>query len=338
VRHRASFWQLGIFTVVAAAITAAVAYLIPWLPTSASREAGRITFIFWFVEWISIIIFAVVVAVIVYAVWKFRVKEGDLSDGPPIHGHTGLEIAWTAIPFVLVTSIAVVSAIVLSKNSQAGADPLRIKVIAQQFAWTYQYPNKQIYPVLRLPEFRHVELTITSKDVLHSFWVPQMFQKQDAVPGLPTHLVITPTKLGVFPVICVELCGLGHSTMRSETIVLSRVDYDKWYAGTVAAASAPAGGGAAAGLATFNQNGCGACHTFTAAKATGKIGPDLDKLKQEAATAGQPLDAFIKQSIDDPNAYIAPGYAKGVMPPTFKQQIPPDKLDQLVQYLAENAK
>jgi cytochrome c oxidase subunit 2 len=193
--------------------------------------------------------------------------------------------------------------------------------------------------VLRLPEYRHVELTITSKDVLHSFWVPQMFQKQDAVPGLPTHLVITPTRLGVFPVVCVALCGLGHSTMRSQTIVLSQVANDKWYTSGAAAAAAPAaGGGGASALATFNQNGCGACHTFTAAKSTGKIGPDLDKLKQAAATAGQPLDAFIKQSITDPNAYIAPGYAKGVMPPTFKQQIPADKLDQLVQYLAQNAK
>jgi cytochrome c oxidase subunit 2 len=339
VRHRASFLQLALFAVGSAVIMIIVAYAIPWLPYPASREAGRINFIFWFAEWISILIFAVVAAPLVYSLYAFRAKEDDWSDGPPTHGHTGLEIAWTAIPFLIVTAIAVASAVVLAKNGRAGTDPLRITVTGQQFAWTFTYPNGQTYPVLRLPQYRHVKLTLTSKDVLHSFWVPQLYQKQDVVPGLPTHLVVTPTRTGVYPVICVELCGLGHSTMRSEAIVMTESDYDAWYHNAGAAAAAPGGGGGAnAGLAVFNSNGCGACHTFTAAKAAGKVGPDLDKLKQEAAGAGQQLEAFIKESITDPDKYIAPGYQPHVMPATFGQSIPASKLDQLVQYLATNTK
>jgi cytochrome c oxidase subunit 2 len=338
VRHRASFWQLGLIAVGSAVIMIIVAYAIPWLPYPASREAGRINFVFWYAEWISIFIFAVVAAPLVYSLWAFRAKDDDdWSDGPPTHGHTGLEIAWTAIPFLLVTSIAIVSAIVLAKNGRAGPNPLRITVTGQQFAWTFTYPNQQTYPVLRLPRGRHVLLTITSKDVLHSFWIPQLYQKQDAVPGLPTKIVVTPTKTGVFPVICVELCGLGHSTMRSTAIVMTESDYDAWYHQS-GAAPAPPGGGAEAGLAVFNVNGCSACHTFTAAKATGKVGPDLDKLKESAAAAHQPLVPFIKQSIVDPNAYIAPGYQSHVMPTTFGQTIPAPKLAQLVQYLASNTK
>ncbi len=155
-------------------------------------------------------------------------------------------------------------------------------------------------------------LTLTSRDVLHSFWVPQFRQKQDAVPGLPTEIVITPTKLGTFPVICVELCGLGHSTMRSEAIVMTKAAYDKWYKSSANATTTATTGvkAIAAGLVLFNNNGCGACHTDLAAKATGKVGPDLDKLKQEAAKDGRPLDQFIKESILDPNAYIAPGFAE----------------------------
>ena len=126
--------------------------------------------------------------------------------------------------------------------------------------------------------------------------------------------------------------------MRSEAIVMSQNDYDAWYSGATKAASAPAPGGANAGLAVFNANGCGACHALAAAHASGKVGPDLDKLKQEAAGAHQQLDAFIRQSIVDPNAYVAPGYQKGVMPATFGQTIPKPKLDQLVQYLSSNAK
>jgi cytochrome c oxidase subunit 2 len=340
--RRGSFVQLGLYAVAAAAITTAVAVFIPWLPPEGSREAGRIAFTFWFMTGISIFVFAIVAAVLAFAVVNFRVKEGDLSDGPPVHGHTGLEIAWTAVPFVLVTAVAVVSAIVLAKNTRAGNDPTRVTVIAQQFAWQFEYPNKVTTTVLRLPLYRHVQLTLTAKDVLHSFWVPQLYQKQDAVPGLPTHLMITPTRVGTFPVICVELCGLGHSTMRSEVIVMKAADYDKWYSASknppaAAGGGGGGGGGAASALATFNGNGCSSCHTFAPAKAVGKIGPDLDNLKAEAAKAGKPVEAFIKESIEDPNAYIAPGYQKGVMPP-FKGTITGDKLDQLVQYLAQNAK
>jgi cytochrome c oxidase subunit II len=334
--RRASFLQLALLALVAAAITTAVALLVPWLPEEGSKEAGRIAFTYWFMTGISIFVFAGVAAVLVYAAWKFRVKEGDLSDGPPIHGHSGLEIAWTAGPFVLVTAIAIVSAIVLHDNTRTAPNQLKVGVTGQQYTWTFTYPNGKIYPVLRLPEGRQVLLTIQSKDVLHSFWVPQFYQKQDAVPGLPTKISVTPTRLGTFPVICVELCGLGHSLMRSEAIVMKPAAYNAWYAhpnGTVAG-----GGGASvpAGLAVFQANGCSACHTFTPAHATGKIGPDLDQLKQEAKRAGEGLVQFIYFSITDPNSYIEPGYQQGIMPASFESSIPAAKITQLVQYLANN--
>jgi cytochrome c oxidase subunit II len=338
--RRASFLQLGLLAILAAAITTAVAVLVPWLPVEGSKEAGRIAFTYWFMTGISIFVFAGVAAVLVYAAWKFRVKEGDLSDGPPIHGHSGLEIAWTVGPFLLVTAVAVVSAIVLHDNTQAATNPLNVTATGQQFAWTFTYPNGKTYPVLRLPEHRQVILTLESKDVLHSFWVPQFYQKQDAVPGLATKLGITPTRLGTFPVICVELCGLGHSLMRSEAIVMKPAAYAAWYSSTGSATTgggppASAGGGA---LATFTSSGCAACHTFTPFKATGKIGPDLDKLKEEAARAGQPLVSFIQTSITAPNAYIEPGFQKGVMPQTFGSSIPANKIAELVQYLAAHTK
>jgi cytochrome c oxidase subunit II len=318
-----------------------VALLIPWLPVDASKQGGRIDFTYWFMTGIAIFVFAVVAAMLIYAVVNFRVKDpNDWSDGPPVHGHTGLEITWTVIPFILVTAVAIVSAIVLHQNANAGPDPLRVTAIGQQFAWTFKYPNGVVTPELRLPIHRGLVLTLTSRDVLHSFWVPEFRQKQDAVPGLPTEIVITPTRLGTFPVICVELCGLGHSTMRSQAVVMSQADYDKWYK-TSGQAAPPSNSGkkaVLAGLTIFNNNGCGACHEFAAAKSTGKIGPDLDKLKQEAAKDGRPLEQFIRESIVDPNAYIQPGYAKGVMPETFKDSLSPDQLDQLVKYLAANAK
>jgi len=230
--RRGSIVQLIVIGVLAGAIASAFALIPNWLPEPASKEAGRIDFVFWFVTGICIFVFSIVAAVSVFAVWKFRAKPDDDSDGAPIHGHTGLEIAWTAVPTLLVTSIAVVSAIVLAKDDAQGANPLRVEVTAQQFFWSYRYPesgNKES-DVLRLPVNRSIVLHLTSKDVIHSFWVPEFRQKQDIVPGIHPTLHITPTKVGSYPVICTELCGLGHALMRSRAIVMTDDAFQKWAA------------------------------------------------------------------------------------------------------------
>src|SRR5215472_10936397 len=341
--------------VVAGGVATAVALWPTWLPISASREAGRIHFVIWFVIVICIVIFAIVAAVMIYSVLRFRVQEDDFEDGPPVHGHTGLEITWTVIPFVLVTAIAIVSAIVLSRNDAQAKDTLRINVLAQQFEFTFSYPDAKniTSPVLRLPKDRSVELYMRSLDVIHSVFVPQFSQKEDIVPGLVTQLHITPTRLGTFPLECTELCGLGHSLMRSQAIVMEPAAFDAWLrqqeksaapapssttpSTTSTASSTTPISPAAAGLTVFNQNGCSSCHTLSAANATGTVGPDLDKLVSYARQAHQPLDAFVHQSIVDPNAYIQPGYPKDVMPQNFGQLLTKEQLDSLVTFLVQSA-
>ncbi len=303
--RRGSYFQLVGIGLVAGAIATAVAILVPWLPHSASKQADRIYFTFWFTNVICLALFSVVAAILVYAIINFRAEPGDWSDGPPVHGNTTIEIVWTVIPAVLVTTIAIASGIVLTQNGNAGSNPLVVRVFAQQFAWKFQYPNGTMTPTLNLPISRTVKLEITASDVIHSFWVPEFAQKQDAVPGQVNDLVITPTREGTYPVICTELCGLGHALMRSSTTVMSQADFDKWYAGT-GTAPAPGGGGGTAGAVIFTKNGCGACHTLKAVPdANGKVGPDLDSLSKSAKAAGEALVPFIKESIVDPNKYIA---------------------------------
>ena len=326
--RRGSLIQLAAIGLIAGAVATAVALLVPWLPPAGGKEADRIHFVYWFTTVICICVFAVVAAVLTYSVWKFRVRPDDDADGPPTHGHTKLEIVWTAVPALLVTAISIVSAIVLAQNSHAGSNPLVVKVTAQQFAWMFTYPNGKSFGYLTLPEGRHTKLRITSNDVIHSFWVPELSQKQDAVPGQFNTIVVTPTRTATYPVICTELCGLGHAVMRSHVDVLAAGKFDTWLRTGGKTAGAP-------GLAVFQQFGCGGCHTLKAAGANGSVGPDLDNLKQLAAKANRgPLTAFIKESIVKPGAYIAPGYPNA-MPPNFGTQIPPDKLNQ---YLAGQAK
>jgi cytochrome c oxidase subunit 2 len=355
--RRGSIVALLGLAVIAGGVATAVALWPTWLPEAASREAGRIHFVIWFVIVICIVIFAIVAAVLIYSVIRFRVREDDFEDGPPVHGHTGLEITWTVIPFALVTAIAIVSAIVLSRNDAQAQDTLRIDVVAQQFEFTFSYPDAKniTSPVLRLPKDRSVELYMRSLDVIHSVFVPQFSQKEDVVPGLVTQLHITPTRLGTFPLECTELCGLGHSLMRTQAIVMEPAAFDTWLkqqeksaapsppsttqstttSTTTSTSTTPSS--SAAGLTVFNANGCSSCHTLSAANATGAVGPNLDKLVSYAQQAHQPLEAFVHESIVNPNAYIQPGFPKNVMPQTFGQSLTKSQLDALVAFLVQSA-
>ena len=328
--RRGSIVRILGLTAVFAVVQAIVAVAFKWLPTSASRQMDRITFVYWFATVICIAIFAVVMAVIVYSVWQFRAQPDDETDGPPIHGHTGLEIGWTVVPALLVIAIGVVSAIVLSENGRAGATPLHINVTAQQFEWSFAYPDNQNLKSheLVLLVNRSTRLDFTALDVIHSFWVPEFGQKQDAVPGIHTHLVVTPIHTGHFTLICTELCGLGHATMRAAVNVVDEAGFAAWVK------KQQAGGGATdPGAAAFASGGCGGCHAFKPAGSRGQIGPSLDNLAADAKKAGQPLADYVKQSIVDPNKYLVPGFQKGVMPTTFGQSLSAAQIDALVKYL-----
>jgi cytochrome c oxidase subunit 2 len=332
--RRGSLFQLIVIGILIGGAVSAIALLIPWLPPSASVQRDRIDVVFWIVTGICIAIFAIVFAVSIFSYMKFRARPDDDSDGPPIHGHTGLEIAWTAVPTVLVVVIAVSSAVALAKNDHVPADHITVEVTGQQFAWSFKYKGggNVTATSLRLPLNKPVNLELHALDVLHSFWVPQFGQKQDAVPGITTHLVITPTKLGTFPVICTELCGLGHATMRSEAIVMKPGAFRKWLAQATKGIS-----GRGAGLAVFNNNGCGGCHTLKAAGSKATVGPDLDDIAKDAKTFDEPVEDYVRESIVDPDKHVAPGYPPNVMPKTFGT-LPKSQLDALVKYIASGGK
>jgi cytochrome c oxidase subunit 2 len=307
---------------------ALVAVLIPWLPPADSTQAVKVDNIYWFVTVICIVIFALVAGVALFAVWKFRAAPDDADDGAPIHGHTGLEVVWTAIPAVLVTAITVYSGIVLTQLGELPKDHRVVEVTGQQFAWTFHYPEADLTSgLLALPVNQPVEFKLSAKDVIHSFWVPEWRMKQDAVPGIETKVDVTPTKEGTYTLICTELCGLGHALMRAQVLVLSNEGFQKWLADQKAKA---AQAGSAAGKTLFTQQ-CGSCHTLADAQTTGEVGPDLDKV-----LAGKKAD-FIHESIVNPNAEIAPGYQPDVMPGNFGDVLTDQQLQSLVDYLVKTA-
>jgi len=332
---------------IASAIGIALALWINWFPADAAKQDQPIDTLYDVLMIVSIPIFVLVMTVILYSAWAFRMRPGqEHEDGPPIHGNTRLEVFWTAIPAIILVSLCSYAYAVLTDIEKTHDNELVVKVHAIQFAWTFEYPQADGRAVvsnqLFLPKDKPVRFDIDSKDVLHDFWVPAFRVKIDAVPGITTRLRVTPTRIGIYPVVCAELCGLGHSVMRSTAHVLTPAAFGRWLASKSAPAPAAGGGEArqlsqeqlvALGRETFTgDGGCGACHTLADAGTSGTTGPDLDR-----ALRGQSEDE-IRADIADPNATIAPGYAANIMPPNFAQTLSAQQLDGLVAYLATVSK
>ncbi|MGD9571814.1 MAG: cytochrome c oxidase subunit II [Thermoleophilia bacterium] len=252
---------LLILLIVIGAASAAVALLIDWLPDQASEQAERVDLLLWFVVWVSLALFTIVMAVLIYSIWRFRVPEDDDEDGPPTHGNTQLEIIWTIIPAVLLAVVAVWAYIVLADNEALAAqeDRITIDVTAEQFAWTFSYPDDNIASGdLRVPVDKQIVLKMRAKDVIHDFYVIEWKVKEDVVPGITTDLIIDPNETGTFQVVCAELCGVGHGVMRTRVIVMEPGDYASWLASAkqqVAreAAAANAGSGDQGGTTTTGE-------------------------------------------------------------------------------------
>lgn len=233
---RRPLMQMAVIAVVASVLGVALGLVIEWFPTRASTQASTIDKLYDVLIITSVPIFVAVTAVIVFCVWRFRVRPGEEdTDGPPIHGNTGLEVVWTAIPAILLVALCTYAFVALGDIEEVQADERRIQVTAQQFAWSFEYPNpaggdpissNELYLVKDEP----VLFDITALDVIHSFWVPEFRMKRDAVPGINTQLRVTPDRLGTYPVVCAELCGLGHAFMRQNANVVSREDFDAWMA------------------------------------------------------------------------------------------------------------
>ncbi|MDQ3723018.1 MAG: cytochrome c oxidase subunit II [Actinomycetota bacterium] len=329
--------------VIASAFGIAAGLAIEWFPQQASTQAGPVDHLYDVLIWVSVPIFVTVMIIVLFSVVNFRMRPGEENlDGPPIHGNTRLEVIWTAIPAIILVVLCAYAWIVLNDIEEAQANEMRVNVTGQQFAWTFEYPQSGGKPIksnqLYLPNDRPVRFYVKALDVIHDFWVPAFRMKVDAVPGIETKYRITPSRLGTYPVVCAELCGLGHSVMRSTARVVTPDDFNTWMAEQKAPAQA-AGGGAAKevdGKTLFTDgNGeataCGACHTLADAGTNSATGPDLDKV-----IAGKDA-AYIEESITAPDKAITSGFQAGIMPKNYGDTLSAEELEALVKYLGEVA-
>jgi len=232
--------------VIATAIGIPIALIIPWFPAKASTQAGNIHTLYDVLLIVSVPIFVLVETVVLFSVWKFRMRPGEeQKDGPPLHGNTRLEVLWTALPTLLIISLCTFAYTKLRANENTKRNELTVNVTERQFAFEFSYAGPGgrtvVSPVLYLPKGQPVVFKLRSIDVIHSFFVPEFSQKLDAVPGITTTLRVTPVRIGTYPAECTELCGAGHSLMRATVNVVTPNAFQTWLAAQKPNAPPPIG-------------------------------------------------------------------------------------------------
>ena len=302
------------------------------LPLQASAQAVPIDQLMQVHLWLISFLFSLITVILIYSLVVFRRKKGDTSEGAHIEGNSVLEIIWTTIPLIIVVVLAVVGARVLGDVRRIDPSAMQVKVIGAQWFWQFQYPEYGIVTnELYLPVNKQVDLQMTSKDVIHSFWVPEFRVKQDLVPGQTTDLRITPTIIGNYKVRCSELCGLNHAYMIAPVYVVSQADFDSWVKTTQESVPQDP---VLLGELLAQQYGCANCHSTDG---TEKTGPTWYHLfgSQVSLSDGTKVVAdqnYITQSILNPNSQVASGFPANTMP-NFSDVLDQNSIDALVAYI-----
>ncbi len=293
---------------------------------------------------LAVVVFVLVMAVFVVSIVRFRERKEDDREPRQVHGNTPLEIGWTILPAVILAVLAVptVRGIFEVRAEAEGPDVIQVQVTGHQWWWEFEYPDLVSTDghslvtanELHIPAGVPVQLTMTSRDVIHSFWVPPLNGKRDVVPGLVTELGLEADPgvaeqdfgfgAGVIPGQCAEFCGLSHADMRLRVFVQTPADFEAWAAGQLEPAEVPAEGAAAAGFETFAAV-CTACHQATVAEDGGGVsvlgdeqtievdgttfsaqyGPDLTHFGSRSTLAAAVLTntaEHLAEWIDDPSA------------------------------------
>ena len=241
------------------AISFWIGFNVNLLPVEASINAPIYDELFKILFIIGLIIFIGMTIAVIYSLFKFRKRKDQYGDGIALEGNLTLEIVWTIIPSIIVLIIGLYSyniydrmggmkelnhshemmtsntekiwaGISQASNNEDASNNLSVEVSAMQFAFLFNYPKGEfISGELHVPVDRKVSMKMESKDVIHAFWVPEFRIKQDIIPGQPTILNFTPTKVGKYPIICAELCGPYHGGMRASIIVEEESDYKDWF-------------------------------------------------------------------------------------------------------------
>jgi len=308
------------------ASTAAPSAAQSWVVNPASDNAEVVSQLFWFTLVLAAIVFVLVEGLLIYSSLRFRRRAPlPLHEPPQIHGNTRLEVMWATVPALILIGLFGITVTRLGDLSQLPtSDPnaLRIAVTGRQFQWEFGYGDTGVKSTntLHIPTNRPLIFEVTSADVIHSFWVPDMYGKIDANPGRVNRISFSARQPGTYRGVCAELCGAGHAGMLFRVEAVSPNDWQQWIDQQKSGAPPPgaaAGDPTAAGRDLIGQKGCGGCHVIPGVPgANGAVGPSLAGVANRRTIAG---GAVPNNSPDDLKKWIMnpPGVKPGTAMPNL---------------------
>jgi cytochrome c oxidase subunit II len=304
-----------------------VSHALRFIPEQASTVAGQVDALFLFLVAFSVFFSGLIFLLVLVFAIKYR-RRSDAERPKAIHGSLLLEAVWTVVPLGIALVFFVWGAYLYFVISRPPAAAMEVYVVAKQWMWKLQHPTGQReINELHIPVHRPVKLTMTSEDVIHSFYVPAFRIKADVVPGKYTSAWFEATKTGEYHLFCSEYCGTSHAVMGGRIVVMEPAEYERWLAGGVGEESLPA-----AGEKLFGRLGCSTCHRSDGSgrgpSLVGKFG------KTEKLTSGEAIaldESYLRESILNPQAKIVAGYPP--IMPTFKGLVTEDQVVQLLAYL-----
>jgi cytochrome c oxidase subunit 2 len=297
--------------------------------SGASNFVQGVDLTFIIILGVSVFFLVSITAVMIYFVIRYNRKRNPKATN--IEGNNTLEIVWTVIPLILVLIMFYFGWLGFRPMRQVPDDAIPVKVIGQQWSWSFEYENGKKSADLVVPINKPVKLNLFSRDVIHSLYIPAFRIKEDVVPGKNNYMWFTAQEQGEYNIFCSAYCGERHSYMLSKVKVLPEADYNAW----LAASDAPAG--EPAGLTLMKQNACVTCHSQDGSRIIGPSFKGLFGKKETVITNGVEREitvdeAYIKQSIYEPNADVVKGFNQGLMS-SFKDKLTDDDIQKIIDYM-----
>ncbi len=301
----------------------------------ASQQGQSVDWLFRLEFAIAAVFLVLCMVFLLYSLFAFRRKPGDMEDARPIEGSMPLEIAWTVVPLIIVMGLGFYGAGVLNDITEPPnpEKELVVDVTGSQWAWKFEYPDLGVTSSeLVLPVNQPILFRVHATDVIHSFWVPEFRIKVDAIPGINNQIRIKPTRVGEYKVRCAEICGTGHAYMLAKVEVMADTDFQDWV--THETTEIPAEGEIQQGRALAEQSGCLSCHSTDGSKLVGPTWKGLYKSEVLLAdgTTVEVDDDYLHRAIEDPGAEIVQGFPD-IMPKNFKDQLTPEQIKLIVEYV-----
>ncbi len=301
-----------------------------FMPPKATNVAGQVDNLYSFLLWASFISCAILIGGMIYFALKYKRKTANDKTAYISH-NTFLEFLWSFIPLVIFLGVFGWGWYIYNQMRSMPTDALEVHVFGRQWAWEFVYKSgKTAGNEFYVPVNTPVKLIMTSKDVIHSFFIPSMRIKQDAVPGRYSTLTFNSDKLGDFQVFCTEYCGTLHSGMLAKMHVVSKEDYEKWIAESDEGLTL-----AQKGQKLYGEKGCVACHSTDGSPKVGPTWKGIYALKDHEMEGGSKVavdENYLRESILQPNAKVVKGFPQGVMP-TFQGQLNEDQVNAIIEFI-----